>query len=65
MLLQGVRTADNNGLPPWKGDYHHDLNTQMCYTSYLKANRIDEGENFTDYLLNTAERARQSVCRSI
>lgn len=27
MPLQGVWTADNNGLPPWKGDYHHDLNT--------------------------------------
>ena len=58
MPLQGVWTADNNGLPPWKGDYHHDLNTQMSYTSYLKANRIDEGESFIDYLLNTAEQGR-------
>lgn len=58
MPLQGVWTADNNGLPPWKGDYHHDLNTRMSYTSYLKANRIDEGESFIDYLLNTAEQGR-------
>lgn len=58
MPLQGVWTADNNGLPPWKGDYHHDLNTQMSYTSYLKANRIEEGESFIDYLLNTAEQGR-------
>ena len=18
-------------IPPWKGDYHHDLNTELCY----------------------------------
>lgn len=52
MPLQGVWTADNGDLPPWKGDYHHDLNTQMSYTSYLKANRLNEGESFIDYLLN-------------
>ena len=48
--LQGVWTADNDALPPWKGDYHHDLNTQLQYQSYLKANRLEEGEAFIDYL---------------
>lgn len=48
--LQGVWTADNDSLPPWKGDYHHDLNTQLQYQSYLKANRLKEGEAFIDYL---------------
>lgn len=52
MPLQGVWTADNGSLPPWKGDYHHDLNTQMSYTSYLKANHVNEGEAFLDYLLD-------------
>lgn len=52
MPLQGVWTADNGNLPPWKGDYHHDLNTQMSYTSYLKANHLEEGESFIDYLLD-------------
>lgn len=50
MPLQGVWTADNGSLPPWKGDYHHDLNTQMSYYSYLKANHIEEGESFVDFL---------------
>ncbi len=59
MPLQGVWTADNNGLPPWKGDYHHDLNTQMSYTSYLKANRLDAGESFIDYLLDMSEAGRK------
>lgn len=55
MPLQGVWTADNGNLPPWKGDYHHDLNTQMSYTSYLKANHLEEGESFIDYLLDMSE----------
>lgn len=50
MPLQGVWTADNDALPPWKGDYHHDTNTQLSYQSYLKANRLEEGECFIDYL---------------
>lgn len=50
MPLQGVWTADNDSLPPWKGDYHHDTNTQLSYQAYLKANRLSEGEVFIDYL---------------
>lgn len=50
MPLQGVWTADHDRLPPWKGDYHHDTNTQLSYQSYLKANRLEEGECFIDYL---------------
>ncbi len=50
MPLQGVWTADNDCLPPWKGDYHHDTNTELSYCAYLKANRIDAGEAFIDYL---------------
>ncbi len=50
MPLQGVWTADNDCLPPWRGDYHHDTNTQLSYQSYLKANRLEEGESFLDYL---------------
>lgn len=50
MPLQGVWTADNDCLPPWKGDYHHDTNTELSYQSYLKANRVEEGEAFIEYL---------------
>ena len=49
MPLQGVWTAEG-GLPPWKGDYHHNLNTQMTYVSYLAAGHLDEGLAFFDYL---------------
>ncbi len=51
MPLQGLWVDDDGKLlPPWKGDYHHDLNTQMSYYHYLKANRISEGENMLEFL---------------
>lgn len=52
MPIQGVWTADNDSLPPWKGDYHHDTNTELSYQAFLKANRLSEGEVFVDYLWN-------------
>ena len=48
--LQGVWTADAGELPPWKGDYHHDLNTQMTYMGYQAAGRFEEGRVFLDFM---------------
>ena len=50
MPLQGVWTADNGSLPPWKGDYHNDLNTQTTYIAYQAAGNFDEGNAWLDYL---------------
>lgn len=50
MPLQGVWTADTGGLPPWKGDYHNDLNTQMTYMGYQTAGQFEEGATFLDML---------------
>ena len=52
MPLQGVWTADNGKIPPWKGDYHYDTNTELSYQAYLRADRLDEGRVFIDYLWN-------------
>jgi alpha-L-fucosidase 2 len=49
--LQGVWTADNGGLPPWKGDYHNDLNTQMTYIAYHAAGNFEEGACWLDLLV--------------
>ena len=49
MPLQGIWTIDNGGLPPWKGGYHNDLNTQMTYAPYLTANLISEGRSWVDF----------------
>ncbi|MGN0534705.1 MAG: glycosyl hydrolase family 95 catalytic domain-containing protein [Eubacterium sp.] len=58
MPLQGLWTAcDDKELPPWNGDYHNDLNTQMTYYSFLKANRLEQGECFIDYLWSLKNRA--------
>jgi len=44
--LQGVWTQDNGKLPPWKGDFHNDLNTQMTYLAYHTAGLTDCGMSF-------------------
>ncbi len=48
--LQAVWTADNGQLPPWKGDFHHDLNTQLSYWPCYTANRLDEGLGYLNWL---------------
>jgi len=50
MPLQGVWTADDQAIPPWKGDYHNDLNTQMCYYLFGKSNHLEQGRCFVDFL---------------
>ncbi|MEO8479763.1 MAG: glycoside hydrolase N-terminal domain-containing protein [Gemmatimonadota bacterium] len=48
--LQGLWTADNGGLPPWKGDYHNDLNTQMTYLAAHVAGLDEPMLGWLDYL---------------
>lgn len=48
--LQAVWTADNGRLPPWKGDYHHDLNTQLSYWPSYSANHLDEAMGYLNHL---------------
>src|SRR5690606_29363568 len=50
--LQVVWTADEGELPPWKGDYHHDLNTQMTYMGYQTSGHFDEGLSFLEFMHN-------------
>ena len=54
MPLQGVWTANNGSLPPWKGDYHNDLNTQMTYIGDQEAGSFEAGLSYLDYLWNLA-----------
>jgi alpha-L-fucosidase 2 len=48
--LQAIWTADNGRIPPWKGDYHHDLNTQLSYWPSYSGNHLDEGIAYLDHL---------------
>ena len=53
--LQAVWTADNGKLPPWKGDYHHDLNTQLSYWPCYTGNHLHEGLGYLNTLWNQRE----------
>jgi len=48
--LQAVWTADNGNIPPWKGDFHHDLNTQLSYWPAYSSNHLDLEKGFLDWL---------------
>ena len=48
--LQAVWTADNGKLPPWKGDFHHDLNTQLSYWPAYSGNHLEEEIGFLNWL---------------
>jgi alpha-L-fucosidase 2 len=50
ICLQGPWTCDEGWLPPWKGDYHHNLNTQFCYYQAFAANHLDAVRGFLDWL---------------
>ncbi len=50
--LQAVWTADNGKLPPWKGDYHHDLNTQLSYWPSYSANHLDLEVGYLNWLIS-------------
>lgn len=58
IALQGPWTADNGKLPPWKGDYHHDLNTELCYWPAYTGNRLEEGRVLIDWLWDTRDNCR-------
>ncbi len=49
--LQAVWTADNGKLPPWKGDFHNDLNTQLSYWHSFSSNHVDLEEAYIEWIL--------------
>ncbi len=61
--LQGVWTEDSGGLPPWRGDYHNDLNAQTTYSAYQTAGHFDEGRCFLEFLWNLLPAFRQHAAK--
>jgi alpha-L-fucosidase 2 len=57
--LQAVWTADNGKTPPWRGDYHHDLNTELSYWPCYEGNHLEEGLSFLDWLWEIRPEARR------
>ncbi len=58
ITLQGPWTADNGKIPPWKGDYHHDLNTELCYWPAYSGNQLKGARGFINWLWDTRKTAR-------
>lgn len=57
--LQAIWTADDGHLPPWKGDYHNDLNTQLSYWPVYSGNRLSEGLAYLNTLWEQKDVYRQ------
>ncbi len=53
--LQAIWTADDGKLPPWKGDLHHDLNTQLSYWPGYTSNHLDLTASYTNWLWKIKE----------
>lgn len=57
--LQAIWTADNGNLPPWKGDYHHDLNTELSYWPGYTGNHLDLTASYTNWLWKIKEQNKK------
>ena len=57
--LQAIWTADNGNLPPWKGDFHHDLNTQLSYWPGYAGNHLDLTASYTNWLWKVKEQNKK------
>ena len=59
IALQGPWTADDGLIPPWKGDYHHDLNTELSYWPAYTGNHLEGEEGYINWLWKTMANARE------
>ena len=50
IALQAIWTADSGTIPPWKGDFHHDLNVQLSYWPAYSGNHLDLEEGLLNWL---------------
>lgn len=53
--LQAIWSADNGRIPPWKGDFHHDLNTQLSYWPSYSANHMNEAMGYLNHFESNKE----------
>lgn len=57
--LQAIWTADNGKLPPWRGDFHHDLNTQLSYWPVYTGNYLSEGLYYINTMWSQRDKFRK------
>ncbi|BEG98031.1 glycosyl hydrolase family 95 catalytic domain-containing protein [Bacteroides sedimenti] len=61
--LQAIWTADNGQTPPWRGDFHNDLNTQLSYWPGYSSNHLEESSVFTDWLWKIKDNSKDFTHR--
>ena len=64
LALQGLWTADDGNLPPWHGDYHHDMNVQMTYWAAGPAGCVEALDALADFYIERLPECR-AFCRKI
>lgn len=58
--LQGPWIEDDR-LPPWQGDYHFNINVQMCHLPGLKSGRFGNLKKFFDMVLSWKDKLRYNA----
>ncbi|MFA6930803.1 MAG: hypothetical protein WCT05_10785 [Lentisphaeria bacterium] len=58
--LQGPWIEDDR-FPPWSGDYHFNINVQMCYSPGFKAGKFTHLKHLFDMILSWRNRLRQNA----
>ncbi len=58
--LQGPWIEDNM-LPPWSGDYHFNINVQLCNMPGLKAGKFENLKMLFDMVLSWKEKLRKNA----
>jgi len=59
--LQGVWTDYTDKLPPWKNDFHSDINLQKTYEPYLKLGNYSEGKVLLDFIERLMPKFRKNA----
>lgn len=60
--LQGLWPTDGQ-IPPWRGDYHNNMNTQETYWPVYSSNHQELGLPFYDMLINILPSVRERTKR--
>ncbi|HUX10488.1 MAG TPA: glycoside hydrolase N-terminal domain-containing protein [Terriglobia bacterium] len=60
--LQGLWPPDGE-LPPWRGDYHIDMNIQETYWPAYSSNQLDLAEPLNRWLVNTVAPQARKITR--
>lgn len=62
-VVPGLQAAwiEDDRLPPWQGDYHFNINVQMCLLPGLKAGKFAHLKKFFDMVLSWKPRMLQNA----